>query len=151
MELFVFASKRFARVLAVLFSISAGCSSGVRIAPAEGTVTKGGKPLDKVMVEFFPETEGPRSFAETDADGHFKLTTDDGKRKGAAVGTHRVVLRDTAVLGDKFMGRAAENVDMSQGRKPRFGKEYVDRELTPLRVEVKPNEDNNFAVELPAK
>jgi hypothetical protein len=124
-----------------------GCSGGVKIVPVEGTVTLESKPLDKIMVEFWPESDGPRSFAETDAQGHFKLTTDDGKRVGASVGKHRVILKDAAVLGDKFMGRAGENVDMSQGRKSRINRSFGQTETTTLKVEVVSSGKNEFPLE----
>lgn len=124
-----------------------GCGGGVKVVPVEGTVKLDGKPLDKIMVEFWPESEGQRSFAETDSEGHFVLMTDDGKREGATVGTHRVILKDVAVLGDKFMGRAAENVNMSEGRKPRISSKFGTPETSKLTVTVEASGENKFDLE----
>ena len=118
------------------------------MAEVQGTVTMGGKPLDKIMVEFWPVSEGPRSFATTDADGRFKLMTDDGKRDGASVGSHKVVLKDVGVLGDKFLGRAGENADMSQGKKPRISGKYASPETTMISEKVVNKKKNEFTFEV---
>ena len=104
----------------VMFLLGCG-GDGITIVPVEGTVTLDGQPLERIMVEFWPESEGPRSFASTDEQGHFVLTTDDGKRQGAALGTHRITLKDMTVYNDKFLGRAAENMtNNSSGKKNRI-------------------------------
>jgi len=113
-----------------------GCGGGPRLAQVEGTVKVNGKPLDKIQVEFWPEAGAPRSRGVTDAEGRYTLTSDDGKRKGALVGRHKVVLRDIGILGDKFLGRAGENVDMAKGKRPRVSKLYSDPQNTPLKQEV---------------
>ena len=113
-----------------------GCSRGPNLAEVEGTIKLKGKPIDKIHVEFWPEGNGPRSIGLTDAEGKYSLTTDDGKRKGALVGHHKIVLRDTSVLGEKFLGRKGEGVDMSQGRKARISAQYNDALKTPLKKEV---------------
>ncbi len=113
-----------------------GCSHRFEMAEVEGVIKLRGAPLDKIQVEFWPEVHGPRSMGVTDAQGRFTLTTDDGKRIGAAVGHHRIVLRDIGVLGDEFLGRAGENVDMTKGKKPRLPDSYADPHKTPFRKEV---------------
>ena len=131
------------------FTILAGCGEGPgNLAETEGTVVLDGKPLDNIHVEFWPETTGPRSMATTDAQGRFKLMTDDGKHAGAAIGTNRVVLKDMVLYGDKFLGRAGEDVDLSQGKKARIAGTYSDPEKTPLKKEVKAGEKNEFQLEV---
>ncbi len=73
------------RLSALLFSATLVGCGGPRIAPVEGTVTLDGKGLDKIYVEFWPQSEGPRSFGQTDEQGHFELKTDDGKTPGAVL------------------------------------------------------------------
>lgn len=102
----------------------------------EGVVLQDGKPLERIMVEFWPETDGSRSFGTTDATGKFVLTTDDGERLGAVVGRHRVVLKDASVLGDKFLGRAGEDVPMGTGKKSRIDGRYGNVTTTPLTQDV---------------
>lgn len=97
---------RFAALFCTLLAVGAvGCQQqgpGFSFAPAEGVVTKDGKPLEGVSVIFYPEPEtpGPRSVSSpTDAAGHFHLHADDGT-EGAVVGKHRVCIFDSrAVVG----------------------------------------------------
>jgi hypothetical protein len=132
----MFASGRFVLVIVCGLVVATGCSQGPRMAEVEGTLKLNGTPLDKIQVEFWPEGNGPRSIGVTDAQGRFTLASDDGKRAGAVVGTHRIVLRDVGVLGEEFLGRAGENVDMTKGRKPRLSADYGDPHKTPIKKEV---------------
>ena len=139
----------------IVFSLGvlSGCGdSGTKAVPVEGTVKLNGKGLNKILVEFLPTSDGQRSFGETDSEGHFKLTTDDGKRDGATVGTHKVTLKDAAVLGDKFMGRkGAEEMDMAQGRKSRISGKLGSPDTTKLTVTVDASKKNVFDLEASEK
>src|SRR5262245_27835102 len=74
-----------------------GCQRGSmwNLAPVEGTVTKGGRPLADIRVVFWADveagTQGPGTFGVTDAAGHYTLRTHAGDA-GAAVGRYRVCL-----------------------------------------------------------
>jgi hypothetical protein len=125
-----------------------GCSRGPQLAEVEGTVKVKGRPVDGIMVEFWPEGSGPRSRGETDKEGRYKLMADDGKRAGAVIGSHKVVLRDVGILGDKFLGRAGETVDMAKGKKPRIGEQYGDPHKTPVTKSVSSGK-NVIDVEIP--
>lgn len=113
-----------------------GCGGGPKLVEAEGTVKLGGQPIDNISVEFWPQSDGPRSSGVTNAEGKFTLTTDDGVTKGAVVGTHKVVLRDASVIGNKLLGRAGEDVDMTEGRKSRISEAYLDPLKSPLSAEI---------------
>ncbi|MFM7186059.1 MAG: hypothetical protein ACKO4Z_15000 [Planctomycetota bacterium] len=80
------------------FAGMTGCSRPVKLVPADGVVTIGGKPTEGVVVQFLPsgsaEEKRPSSFGTTGADGTFQLTTQDGK-PGAVEGRHAVLLIDT--------------------------------------------------------
>ena len=119
--------------------IIAGCGeSGPQMAAVEGTVTQGGKPLPKIMVEFWPTSSGPRSLGISDDQGRFKMTSDDGKKEGAAVGPHKVVLKDIGIIDENApLGRAAENIDITRGRKPRIAAKYGNPETTSISETVK--------------
>jgi hypothetical protein len=117
------------------------------MAEVEGTVKKDGKPLDQVQVEFWPEGSGPRSIAVTDASGKYVLKSDDGKRAGAVVGSHRVVLRDAGVWGGR-VGRKTEGVDLAKGQKPRVSPLYGDAAKTPLKKSVAAGDKNTIDIEL---
>ena len=106
------------------------------MAEVDGTVKVNGKPVDKIQVEFWPTGKGPRSIGVTDAEGKFVLSSDDGKSKGAALGDHKVVLRDVGIMGDKFLGRAGEDVDMSKGKVSRVNLRYSDVAKTDLQKTV---------------
>lgn len=125
---------RMSFVFFALFAI-VGCDSGPKLIDVDCTLTVGGKPVDKIRVEFWPEGNGPRSIGETDAQGKFKLLSDDGK-KGALLGKHKVVLRDVGILSTKVIGRAAEDVDLTEGRQPRIANLYEDPLKSPLSAVV---------------
>lgn len=138
----------YATIYIGLFTM-AGCGgNSFDLAAVEGTVKLDGKPLDKIMVEFWPQSDGPRSFGETDNEGRFKLKTDDGKNDGASVGSHKVVLKDAGALGDKFMGRAGEDVDMSKGKKVRISSKYSSPETTSITKSVEAGKKNQFDLEV---
>ncbi|HUP77797.1 MAG TPA: hypothetical protein VM260_04480 [Pirellula sp.] len=150
----MFISRRFvtfANVLVVLSTFSGCGGDKIKMAAVEGNVKLDGKPLDKIMVEFWPQSDGPRSFGETDSAGHFSLKTDDGKLEGASVGSHKVILKDVGVLGDKFLGRAGENVDMSNGKKPRISGKYSSPETTSITKSVEAGKKNEFDLEVTSK
>jgi hypothetical protein len=127
--------------------ILAGCNRGPQMAEVEGTVKLNGKALDKIQVEFWPEVNGPRSVAVTDANGRFALASDNGQMKGAVVGPHRVVLRDIGVWGEQVLGRGAEGVDLTKGKKPRIPSKYNDSNTTTLKKDVQPGK-NDIEVEV---
>ena len=132
----------------MVLAASIGCGESIQLAEVEGIVTLNGKPMDKIMVEFWPVANGPRSFGTTDADGKFKLTTDDGNHLGASIGKHKVVMHDTSVLGDKFLGRGGETVDMSQGRKSRISGKYENPENSNISKEVVAGKKNEITIEV---
>jgi len=79
------------------------------------------------------------------------LKTDDGKLKGATVGSHKVILKNDGVLGDKFLGRAGENVDMSNGKKPRISGKYSSPATTSITKSVEAGKKNEFDLEVTSK
>jgi hypothetical protein len=100
-----------------------------------------GKPLDKIRVEFWPIGNGPKSIAYTDAEGRYKLGTEDGTMLGALAGKHKVAFSDTSIynneLAKKVFGRAAEDVDLTiEGKKPRIAMRYTNPTTSPETAEV---------------
>src|SRR5260370_30688282 len=91
--------KKTMRILALLafavLAAVAGCAkTWTQNDTVEGTVKLDGTKLAGVMVQFVPDdpkTQGPPSSGVTDADGHFKLTCDNGK-PGALIGKHNVTI-----------------------------------------------------------
>ena len=122
----------------------AGCGeSKPEVAEVTGTVTLDGKPLELVHVEFWPEV-GPKAIGKTDDSGKFTLITDDGTQTGCPPGVNKVSLRDTLHMKDDHIDDGGEWVDMSDGRKSRIHTKYFDAPNSPLTVEVKAGEKNNF-------
>ena len=101
-------SRRRARLVAALpvciavvaMCICSGCGNGGRfeIAPVSGTVTLNGQPLTEARIGFEPMATtgslagGSGSYATTDEQGKFELSTVHGKA-GAVIGRHRVWIR----------------------------------------------------------
>src|SRR5262249_7785923 len=84
-------------VLTVLGVAFVGCSSEpYQIAQVSGRITMDGKPVEKAVVMFQPVAPkgnlnpGPGSFGITDADGRYTLELVGLKKKGVAVGHHKV-------------------------------------------------------------
>src|SRR5687768_6312898 len=65
-----------------------GCSEGPDVVPVTGTVTRNGKPVPGVMINFMPE-DGRPSWAITDAQGKYELQYSKSYT-GGLVGRHKV-------------------------------------------------------------
>jgi hypothetical protein len=92
---------RFHFPLAGLLLFALGCG-GDRVVPVSGRVTLDDKPVANATVVFQPISEdpnpGPGSHGKTDAEGKFTLELTTGKKTGALIGLHKVVI--TAYEGD---------------------------------------------------
>lgn len=115
-----------------------GCAEpGPQYYPVEGVVTMNGEPVDQLRIEFWPTgAEGGKSAGNTDAQGRFVLKPWDGQGEGAVQGKHKIVVRDNSMMKVPFAGRANENVDVTQGAKPRIHGKYSNFSTTPLEVEI---------------
>jgi hypothetical protein len=142
MALFGFVAVRFMAlrvssaglVLAVLgLALTAGgCASGPRVVKVSGTVTRGGKPVDRLVVNFTPEQEGKASWGITDKDGRYTLKY-ERDRDGALVGTHKVWFQVRAATPKEEIALAAGELKVH----PEILQKYGNPKTTPLRVEVK--------------
>lgn len=128
--------RRITVALAALLLI--GCPSEPAQGTVEGVVLVNGQPGPKIRIEFHPDerkkTQGAYSFAETDAEGRFKLVGP------VAVGWHKVVVQDM---------RLAQS-ETGRGVPVRFGPEYAKVLTTPLDAEVKPG-PQSITIEVPKK
>jgi hypothetical protein len=110
----------------LLFAPLVGCGeSGPELAPVSGRVTLDGRPLENADVTFQPEGAERPSMGRTDKDGRYQLAYKRGVM-GARVAWHNV------------------NVSVSPElvrNPPRIAK-------TELRVEVKPDTQNEFNFDL---
>lgn len=141
-------STRYLTWVAMVGLLAAIGCGGPAIVEVTGTVKLNGKALDKIQVQFCPEQPGPRSMGMTDESGRFTLKTDDGQRDGAMVGSHRVVLIDTSVWDPKLIGRAAEGVDISKGKKSRIPMELNDVMKTTVKKDVTSGGKNDIEIDL---
>jgi len=107
-----------------------GCSDGT-VGQVEGTVKLDGKLIPNVRIRFKPEGEGPASWAETDADGHYVIQfgRDD---PGATVGRSKVTLETRRI---RRGGGAAEifpekyNKETELVREVTSGSQTIDFDL----------------------
>ncbi len=87
---------RFLAGLLLLPLLLLGCGkAGPKVAPVSGRVTLDGQPLADADVTFAPESAAAGSASQessgrTDAEGRYSLKTNQDKRDGAAIGTHKV-------------------------------------------------------------
>jgi hypothetical protein len=141
-------------LLGVLTVASASCQTKPAFAPVEGTVTKEGKPLAGVIVDFYPDpgTRGPRSTSTlTDEAGHYRLRSSWGGDDGAVVGPHRVCILNGGNEGRNSPGRLSKEtmntkeiqekvkqLKSEESSSPRVHLRYGSPNETPLQVEVQP-------------
>ncbi|MEM7313651.1 MAG: hypothetical protein AAF497_10920, partial [Planctomycetota bacterium] len=88
--------------LCLTFILIAGCDDGPAVAPVTGTVTRDGKPVVGVMIEFQPETGAP-SYAFTGPDGSYEMQY-QVDRKGALLGKHRISVTTPNEMTDPETG-----------------------------------------------
>lgn len=124
----------------------AGCEGKPELAQVSGRVLLEGRPLANVQVEFVPDAPRkhalPLSMGATDASGHYRLQTADG-RPGVVHGEHLVLVRDLELPGGGRMGGRAEAERAPVGQPPgptltvpRLPTIYSNAADTPLRQTV---------------
>lgn len=89
-------------LLAFCLLLGTGCSSGIRLAEVEGTVTRGGEIQPKLWVQFRPKAGGRLAEGRTDSAGRYKLDYSRG-REGAPLGPHRVLVYSGGDLNSEGM------------------------------------------------
>jgi len=134
--------------LALTLPLCLGCGRGSPPATVEGTLRLDGKPLDNCLITFLPEpgqeADRPHSAGLTDGHGFYRLRWDN-QQEGAAIGRHRVTVRDLS-LSPGVRRRDHGTVDLAMdetappppARRSRVAQRYTSPRDTPLRKEVKP-------------
>lgn len=124
-----------------------GCGDGRPVAhPTSGTVAVDGRPLEGVELIFYPQAAPPSDVrvpnprAVTDAEGHFEVSTYEG-RDGAPAGEYRV-----GALMVTPIPKGADPESFQQT--DRFGSRYVDPETSGLSVVVSPGRNELPPIEL---
>lgn len=120
-----------------------GCGGGgdtPEIARVTGTVTRNGKPVPNLMVNFMPDAGRP-SWGQTDAEGHYEMVYDEDN-KGVKLGSHKVyVISSQATIDGGASKKSRETAAAGSGISPAEMKAILDKygreDTTPLKFEVK--------------
>jgi hypothetical protein len=113
--------------------ICAGCGpSGPDVVPVSGRITKGGRPVSIVAVQFYPE-QGRPSSARTDNDGRYELEFSEDIPKGAVPGKHRVSIQ---VVQERIDQPINLKDPKYHPEMPEILKNFGDWQTTKLQVEV---------------
>ncbi|MEM7455789.1 MAG: hypothetical protein AAF456_15660 [Planctomycetota bacterium] len=122
-------------VVLLLFVAGCGGEAVPELATVSGTITMNGEPLDQVKVTFMPDAErgngGRSSYGETDENGRYTLTYQlpGEPQEGAAVGWHKVCLRD--LIPTRARDEGGQQIPR------RISGNYSNAPKTPLEFEVK--------------
>lgn len=123
-------------VIAALLSILGCGPKPPKPYPATGTVHVNGKPAERVLLIFYPETALPTEFqvptprAMTGSDGQYKITTYSGE-DGAPAGEYRI----SAV----WMTKRPDDMDPEAfNARDRLKGKYADPDRSGLRVTIEP-------------
>jgi hypothetical protein len=119
-------------VCLVLIVSVIGC--GREFVPVEGNVTYEGKPLDRAIVTFIPETTGQPAHAITDREGYFRLSTFK-PGSGARPGKYKVTV---TMVEEPVKVDFTDDMDLTQKMQ-----KYFEAKKDPKRRPPRP------AVELP--
>ncbi|MBX6313451.1 MAG: hypothetical protein IRY99_11125 [Isosphaeraceae bacterium] len=122
-------------VAALALVAIAGCGDDAPpIGQVSGTVTRGGKPVPNLTVNFMP-TEGRPSWGLTDANGRYTLHWDEA-HEGAEVGTHKVSVAFVPGSPEEEAARARGTLRLPAEQQA-ITEKYGNFETTPLTFEVK--------------
>ncbi len=130
-----------------------GCSayqSGDRekVVPVSGTLTYRGKPLEGYRVTFMPTDERRPAVGVTDAEGKFKLGTNDAG-DGAVVGTHKVAfVWAPPTVGEPGQETINDNPANLPKPKIKIPDKYGDPEKSGVTQEVPPRGVSDLTFDL---
>ena len=138
---------RAAMCLTAALTAFVGCGRNEPPATVEGTLRRGGNPLDNCLVVFLPEArDGARTWrfvGLTDAQGRYRLQGED-RLEGAKVGFHRITIEDRSVStgvrrrdhGTVDAEGPADAAVPPVVRRSRVPEQYASASRTPLRKEI---------------
>jgi hypothetical protein len=130
--------------LCALMFANTGCApAGPKVVKVNGTITRGGKPVQKLFVNFYPE-HGRPSWGVTDQDGHYTLNYEQ-KGDGAVTGKHRVWVQLRPASPKEEADLRNETIKLHPEIQEIL-KKYGKLETTPLTVEVK---EDTRVIDLP--
>jgi hypothetical protein len=114
---------------------------------ASGTVTYQGKPLEKALVTYHPQTGEYSPFDETDAEGKFELTTFD-QGDGGPAGSYKVVVTKMEYELKPTPYDSPEEKSVARIPKPLLPAKYAKKETTDLTAEIKADGANEAVLEI---
>lgn len=126
----------FGTAFVLVLAASTGCSDGPKIVKVSGTLTRNGKPVPHLTVNFIPANGRP-SWGLSDDDGRFTLEYDD-TIKGALVGPHTVwvVWRPSSPAEEM----ASQGLTKGKVTRPddykAIAEKYGNEKTTPLKIEI---------------
>ena len=105
-----------------------------------GTVTRNGKPVPNLMVNFMPEAGRP-SWGKTDENGHYEMVYDEDN-KGVKMGHSKVyVLSSQATIDGGASKKSKEALAEGSGISPADMRDILQKygreDTTPLSFEIK--------------
>ncbi len=116
-------------------ALASGCGrDGPTVVPVSGTVTRAGKPVASLHINFMPEAGRP-SWGTSDEQGHFTLNYDP-QRSGAEVGKHKVFVTFRHASPKDEMDFLAGKKKFHPDKKAIEDK-YGKFDTTPLEFEIK--------------
>ena len=124
-----------------LICLLAGCG-GSGVSAVEGVVTLDGKPLQNASIHFVPQGAGRDATGQTDASGHFTMSTFK-PGDGVVPGEYKVVISPPLgepdptqyASADEAMSGAAK-VPAKKKSGPAFPEQYARVDKTPLTQKV---------------
>lgn len=135
-------------LLAAIATMAAGCGRGdaPELAPAGGTVTYNGEPLEGANVVFTPDAGGPAAYGMTGPNGEFTLST--RAEPGAMVGSGKVVITAFQELDEPKEEHELTAADLEKMSRSRIPEKYGRAETSGLRATVTADGENQFPFEL---
>jgi len=136
---------RFVPATVMLAVLGCGSPGTAPTAPATGTVTYKGKPVEGVSVGFIPEKGRPAS-GLSDASGKFTVSTFK-RGDGAVPGKHKVIVAEAA-SSDPGPMPGMPGYKEPPAKKARFPARYSDVKTTSFSVEVTTGKKNEFTLDM---
>lgn len=132
----------------VLASLT-GCGGDGTI-PVKGSVELDGKPLDKALVTFIPDTgtPGPGGAGATDDTGHFEVMTPQGI-KGLLPGKYKITVSKTTLKGEVSRAETGETGLTDSDLNELVPPPYFHPETTTLNVTVEADKPVDLKITTP--
>jgi len=132
-----------------LVAVAAGCSRGaaIKTVPVSGKVTYKGQPVEGATVSFIPDGDGRPAIAMSSVGGAYRLMTLDVP--GAMPGSYTVTVRKSDIPLESTKPVTMEEAVKMNTRPPPAPKEllptkYADASKSPLKLDVKPGQNNTI-------